>query len=119
MTDPIPIYEEGKVIELQPGIYQVKVLGSWFVKVGDFSLSLREVGTGNLIKWRRTKFGAFDYVFKLKARDIGTIDIPKWAKYSISFRNPENVIVTRMGPFGITLPLNRAIPNSEIRIVIG
>ena len=119
MIGPIGIYEEGRVIELQPGIHKVKILGSWLVQTYGFKVFLKEVNGDKIIEWRGINMGANDYAFGMKAKNVGVLDIERWTKYSIHFENPHHVKVTLLGPFFIGALLNRQIPNREIKIVIG
>ncbi len=115
----INIKEEGKIIELQPGIYKVKLIGSWFVDVGNFSLSIQDIDTNNIIKWRRSELGAFSKVKGMDAKIIGTIDIPSWTNYSVHFENTQDLAIYRMGIFGRFLFKRFAKRTSNLIIAVG
>jgi len=119
MIGPIGIYEEGKIIELQPGIHKVKILGSWLVQLYGFKVILKEVKGDKVIEWRRNVMGSNDYAYGKKAKNVAVLDIERWTKYSIHFENPHHVKVVILGPFFLGAIFNKKIPNREIKIAIG
>ncbi|WP_299115270.1 hypothetical protein [uncultured Winogradskyella sp.] len=119
MIGPIGIYEEGRIIELEPGIHDIKILGSWLVSLDNFKIYFKEINSNKIICWKERTFRTNHYVSGKKAKVIADVDIDKRSKYSIHFENPSHIKVIFMGPFGLGILLNRKIPNSEIKISIG
>tara|TARA_R100000935_G_scaffold28236_1_gene48549 strand:- start:248 stop:604 length:357 start_codon:yes stop_codon:yes gene_type:complete len=118
MRTPINILDSGKEIELQPGIYSVRVLGGWKIKTSKFSLELRHTTSDLKIELRKTFWRIQSYELKKRAKKIGSVDIPKWGNYTIHFKHPEDLKVKRDN-----IPLLSIFQNyqsmEEIRIIIG
>ncbi|WP_037314682.1 hypothetical protein [Salegentibacter sp. Hel_I_6] len=108
----------GKIIELQPGIYSVKVLGGWKVKTGDFSLELRHIDSDLKIKLKKTFWRIQSFAFKSRAKKIGSVDIPKWGSYSVQFKNANHLKIKKSNLFLIS-SFQKFKPIEEIQIIIG
>ncbi|WP_369999695.1 hypothetical protein [Winogradskyella sp.] len=119
MLKPIGIYQEGKIIELNYGIYDIKILGSWLVSINNFKIYLKDVSGNRIIYWKEKTIRPNAYFKGKKAKIVADIDIDKGGQYSIHFENPSHVKVTYMGFFGLGILLNRKVPNHEIKIAIG
>ncbi len=119
MIGPIGIYEQGHIIELQPGIYTIKALDSWLVRINNFKVRFREVNGDLELTWKKKKLGANDHAFKRKTKSIGEVHVPKWTKYSIHFENQKSLRVIKMNyGFFIGLIMDKAIPPEQVQIVL-
>ena len=65
MTNSINITISGEVIYLTTGIYSVKVIGGWDVKLGNFDLQLTKVDNGQKI-FTKNPFGGFNPMYVRK-----------------------------------------------------
>ena len=118
MKTPINIIDSGKEIELQPGIYSVKVLGGWKIKTNEFSLELRHTKSDLRIDLRNTFWRVQSFEFKTRAKKIGSVDVPKWGNYTIHFKNPEDLKVKRDN-IPILSIFQKYQSTEKIQIVIG
>jgi len=118
MTSPINIHDSGKKIYLLYGIYNIRVLGGWNVKVGNFSISLRNIKNGRIIESRRTNMRVQSYAFRQRAKRILIIDITEEGEYIIEFKNSTNLKVKKSNLI-LQYLWDSPIPNKNIEICIG
>ena len=118
MKTQINIIDSGKEIELQPGIYSVRVLGGWKIKTNEFSLELRHTKSDLKIDLRKTFWRVQSFELKTRAKKIGSVDVPKWGDYTIHFKNPEDLKVKRDN-IPILSIFQKYQSTEKIQIVIG
>ena len=116
--NPINITDKKKQIELQPGIYYLKVLGGWKVATNNFSVILREIDGDLVIRSRKSFWKIQSYAFGKRAKKIASVDIPKWTSYEIEFVNPECLKVKWSNLFLFNF-LQKYTPTEKIQICIG
>ncbi|RNC88526.1 MAG: hypothetical protein ED555_12870 [Allomuricauda sp.] len=115
---PINIYDSGKAIELQVGIYRVKVLGGWDVSVGEFAIEFKNRSNGKIITPKITNWRIQSYEFGERAKKIMTLDISERGVYLIEFKNQTDLRVRRSNLFFMRL-FEQELPNEKLEIWIG
>ena len=104
-------------MELPVGVYSLKVLGGWKVITNNFSVILREVNGGTVIKSKETFWKIQSFAFGKRAKKIASIDIPKRATYEIEFLNPSDLKVKKSNLMTLGLFQNY-LPTNEIQVCI-
>ena len=117
MNYPISIHSNDQKQYLSVGIYSVKVLGGWGVKVNDFSVILKKDESNLVIKAEETIWRYQSYAFKQRAKRILILDIYESGNYTIEFVNAESLKVKPSSMF-IHRFLEKEIPNENLRICI-
>lgn len=116
---PISIYDSGKLIDIsESNKYSVKVIGGWDVKVGDFTFTLKNIKTGNIINPELTNWRVQSYEFGERAKKIMKLEIPETGKYCVEFKNQETLQVRPSNIF-IRKLFEKEIPNGTLSIWIG
>ena len=118
MKSPINIHSVNQKIYLSVGIYSVKVLGGWSVKVNNFSVSLRKIENGLVIKSEDTIWKYQSYVFKKRARKIAVLDVYESGNFIVEFKNSKSLQVRRSNLI-ISRIFEKEIPNKDLEICIG
>lgn len=119
MVSPINIHDSGKIIELFTGIYSVKVLGGWGVKVGDFSFTLKNIKNNRIIRPKGTQLRVQSFELNKRAKKIMSLDIPEYGKYIIEFKNQSSLEVRYTNLFISKLFFEKPMSNKSIEIYIG
>lgn len=104
-------------MELPVGIYSLKVLGGWKVITNNFSVILREVNGGTVIKPKETFWKIQSFAFGKRAKKIASVDIPKRATYEIEFLNPSDLKVKKSNLITLGFCQNY-LPTNEIQVCI-
>ncbi|WP_438711939.1 hypothetical protein ACSTS3_05440 [Aquimarina muelleri] len=117
MNHPISIHSNDQKQYLSVGIYSVKVLGGWGVKVKDFSIIFKKVGSDLVIKAEETNWRYQSYAFKQRAKRILILDIYESSNYTINFVNAESLKVKPSSLF-IHRFLEKEISNKNLKICI-
>jgi hypothetical protein len=86
MASPISIHNTGQQIYLSVGIYSVKVIGGWGVKVNDFSISLKKIENDITIKSESTIWRYQSYAFNQRAKRILILDVYQSGNYIVEFK---------------------------------
>lgn len=118
INEPISVYDSDARIELSTGVYRVRVLGGWGVKVGSFELEIRNIKNDRIISPKLTKWRIQSYYKRRRAKKIFSLDIPERGEYLISFKKQEDLQVRPSNLF-LTKFIEKPIPNSELEIIIG
>lgn len=116
--DPISIYDSGKTIRLQVGVYKVKVLGGWGVTLGEFIFSLKNQADFTLVHPKIANFRFQSYELGRRAKKIMVLDIQKPGKYTIEFKNQQSLMVRRSNLVLMRL-FEKEVPNKDLKIWIG
>ncbi|WP_282163357.1 hypothetical protein [Ulvibacterium marinum] len=114
----INVYNSGKIIYLQVGIYSVKIVGGWDVTIGNFNFVLKNRRDSTLVSPKTTKWRVQSYEMGQRAKKIMVLDIQKPGKYEIEFSNQEDLRVRPSNLFFAKL-FEKEIPNKNIKIWIG
>ncbi|QHI36067.1 hypothetical protein IMCC3317_14200 [Kordia antarctica] len=118
MNTPINIHDNDREIYLSTGIYGVKVLGGWSVKLDNFSISLELVGNNTVVTPNSVTFKIQSYVFKKRAKKIFSVDIIQSGNYRVKFKNQESLKIRRSNLF-LAQFFEKEIFNEDIEIFIG
>ena len=118
MTEPINIYDSGKIVELPVGIYSVKILGGWGVEVGNFSFHLENLENGQIIEPKGTFWRVQSYENKKRAKKIFTLDIGQRGRFKIEFKNQDDLKVRRSNLI-LTRLFEKDLENKTLKIQIG
>lgn len=118
LRQSISIYDSGKIIELPVGIYSIKVLGGWNVKVGDFRIELRNRKNDKIIKPRVTNWRYQSFELGERAKKIMILDIVEYGNYFIDFKNREDLKVKPTNLL-IVSSFEKEIPNRKLKVWIG
>lgn len=117
MVSPINIHDNSQQIYLSVGIYSVKVIGGWGVKVNDFSILLKKVENDITIKSESTIWRYQSYAFNQRAKRILVLDVYQSGNYIVEFKNPKSLQVRRSSLF-ISRFIENPIPNGSLEICI-
>jgi len=93
MKKPININSIGEQIDLKAGKYRIDILGGWGVKLGEFSVLIKDIDTQEMIKCKRTFLPVQSFAFGKRAKRIFVISVPKSARYEVVFKNQESLKV--------------------------
>ena len=115
---PFNIHKKNQEVYLTTGIYGIRVLGGWGVRVNDFSILLKKKKSDIVIEPKKTNWRVQSYEFRKRAKKIMVLDVPKSGNYSIEFLNPENLEVRRSGLFMMRLYGDKKLPNESLEICI-
>ncbi|MBQ4818900.1 hypothetical protein [Aquimarina sp. MMG016] len=118
MKSPINIHSVNQKIYLSVGIYSVKVLGGWGVKVNDFSVSLRKIENGVVIKSEDTFWKYQSHAFKNRAKKIAVLDVYESGNFLVEFKNSKKLKVRRSNLI-LTRFFEKELPNQDLEICIG
>ncbi len=91
----INIHKKQEVIHLDDNKYNIDVLGGWGVKLGEFSISLKNTKTEEVIRSKKAILSIQSFAHNQRAKKILTIDVPRKASYLVTFHNPETLIVKK------------------------
>ncbi len=102
MGIPIKINSQKELIDLKASRYRVYVLGGFGVKLGQFSISLKHMESGEVVKcekafWPVQVSLVLDqvYAFGKRAKRILKVDILKEGQYEVLFGFPETLRIKR------------------------
>ena len=118
MRTPINIHSLNQKIYLTVGIYSVKVLGGWGVKVDDFSVNLRKLESGLIIKSENALWKLQSHAFKKRAKKIAVLDVYESGNFIVEFVNQEHLKVKKSSLFILQI-FEKEIPNQDLEICIG
>jgi len=91
----IKIHRKEQTINLDAKTYKIDLLGGWGVKMGEFSISIENVETNEVIYARRTKWPVQSYKKGKRSKIILSFDVPINGEYRRIFHNPETLIVKK------------------------
>lgn len=114
---PIRIHDSNQAIVLSVGIYSIDLLGGWSVSLGNFSISLTNKKSKEVIIPKVTNWRIQSYEFGKRAKKIMTLEIREPGVHFIEFKNPKDLKVRRSNLFLMKLFENE-IPNDELNIWI-
>jgi len=115
MPQPFSIQTIQQTLNLKAGNYSIYILGGWGVKLGDFTISLKNITTQETIKPRRVFWPLQTMIFNTRAKRILSIDILESGHYTIHFKNPESLKVTRSNLFLYSY-FEQPMPNETITV---
>lgn len=115
---PFNIHKPNQKVYLTTGIYGIRVLGCRYVKVNDFSMSLRRGNTNTIIKPKKTLWRTGSYEFKKIAIKIMVLDVEHSGNYTIEFENPKSLRVIR-SHFILRWLFKKKFPYESLEIYIG
>jgi hypothetical protein len=115
---PCNIHKPNQKVYLTTGIYGLRVIGGWSVRVRDFSVSLRIENTNITIEPKKTIWRVQDWGFKKRTKKIMIIDVQQTGNYTITFKNPKSLRVKRTNLFFHSL-FEKELPNESLEICIG
>ena len=92
MNTTINIHKKNELVELTPGICKIDILGGWNVKLGDFTISLKNINSKETLHARKV-ISVQSYIQKQKAKRIFVIDILQAGTYEVEFIKPETLVV--------------------------
>jgi len=115
MKKTININSIGEQIDLEVGKYRIDILGGWGVKLGEFSISIKDIETQDVIKCERTFLPIQSFVFGKRAKRIFIIDVPKSARYEVMFENSKSIKVKRSN-LPISSMFTNPLSNEELEI---
>ncbi|WP_299219750.1 hypothetical protein [uncultured Aquimarina sp.] len=118
MNSLINIHSVNQKVYLSVGIYSIKVLGGWSVKVNNFSVSLRKIENGLVIKSEDTFWKYQSYAFNKKTKKIAVLDIHESGNFVVEFSNPKNLKV-KPSSLIVSQIFEKEIPNQDLEICIG
>lgn len=118
MKEPINIHDNHQEIYLSTGIYSVRVLGGWSIKLNDFSIFFEMIGNVIVVKPTSVTFKFQSYLFKKRAKKVFSLDIEKSRVYRVKFENQKSLQVRRSNLF-LNQFFEKEIPNENIEIFIG
>jgi len=117
LINPINIADSKAKVSLNSGVYSIYVLGGWGVKLGDFSITFKNVESNQLVNSYRPIIALDTMAYNIWAKKIFNINVPEAGDYEIIFKNPKSIRVYRFN-WGLLTSVFQSIPNSEIRILI-
>jgi hypothetical protein len=117
MQQVISIYKSGQEIHLEIGKYNIDVLGGWGVDLGQFSISLLHIQSGQNANCERSFWPVQSYAFDKRAKRIFKVHIVNAGTYKVDFRNPETLKVRHSILFFSSL-FQDAIPHDKVSIYI-
>ncbi len=115
---PFNIHTPNQKVYLTTGIYGIRVLGGWSVRVRDFSMSLKIENTNIVIESKKTIWREQYYAFKQRTTKIMVIDVQYSGNYTIEFKNPKSLWVRRSNQLLMWF-FEKEIPNESLEICIG
>ncbi|MEL6811926.1 MAG: hypothetical protein AAFP76_11370 [Bacteroidota bacterium] len=118
MPNPINIHSKNAEIYLQPGIYGITALGGSNARVGNFSISLINTKSGQIVEAQNTMWRSRFFRGKRHGVRILTIDIADQGNYRVTFKNPESLQVIRHYELFLRL-FFKSPENKDIEICIG
>ncbi len=118
MTRALNIHTPNQIVELTTGIYSVHALGGWGVKVGCFSIELKNTKTNRILLPREQFLRTQDYIYNRRSKKIFVIDIPERGDYCVVFKNQNHLSIKPSFLFAFKF-FNEQIPNSDLEICIG
>jgi len=117
LIDPINITESKAKVRLDSREYTIYVLGGWGVKLGDFSITFKNIGNNQLISSHRPIISLVTMANNIRAKKIFCISVPEKGDYKVIFEKSKSLKVYRYNLAFFTT-LFQPIPNSEIKILI-
>ncbi|AXG69237.1 hypothetical protein KORDIASMS9_01457 [Kordia sp. SMS9] len=115
---PFNIHKPNQKVYLTTGIYGIRVLGGWSVRVRDFSVSLRIENMNITIEPKKTIWRVQDWGFKKRTKKIMVLDVLQSGNYIITFKNPKSLSVRRSNLIVMRL-FEKELPNESLEICIG
>ena len=91
MGRPININSEKEIINLKASRYRIYALGGFGVKLGRFSISLKNIETNEIVKCEKAFWPVQAFAFGKRAKRILIADIPKDGQYELLFNNPKTL----------------------------
>ncbi|MEM6719533.1 MAG: hypothetical protein AAF611_09475 [Bacteroidota bacterium] len=116
---PFNIHKRDQEVYLTVGIYGIRVLGGWGVRIHDFSIMLKKKGADIIVEPKKTILRIQSFEFNKRAKKIMVLDVPKSGKYHIEFKNPKSLEVRRSNLFITRLLFgDDKLPNESLEICI-
>lgn len=115
MEKPISIHKIGEKVSLKKGNYRIDILGGWGVKIGEFSISIKNIISKEIIECKKAFWPVQSFKFGKRAKRILTFTIYQEGEYEILFRNPESIKVKSSNLFIASL-FPEIWPNEKIEI---
>ncbi len=116
LNEPINIHKDSPKIYLGMGIYNIYIVGGWYVKPGRFQISFKNMETDAKIFPEESLLKLQDFYKNEKIKKIFSVVVNKGGEYEINFIHQDSIILKKYG-FPFSYFLNK-IDSKEIEILI-
>ncbi|TCI93049.1 hypothetical protein [Tenacibaculum sp. M341] len=95
INKPININTKESLVNLSMGIYNVYIIGGWYVDLGKFNFYLNKTNNGDIIKPKKTFYTGNLYYKNQRAKLKFSFEIKKGGKFRVNFENQNSLIVKK------------------------
>lgn len=99
MIGPINIYEKDKTINLSMGIYDVYVIGGWYVDLVNFNFLLSKINSEEVIIPEEATLKFQSYFKRKRTKKIFSFSINKGGNYKIEFKGQNSFVLRKQSLF--------------------
>ncbi|CAM1358806.1 conserved hypothetical protein [Tenacibaculum sediminilitoris] len=117
MIGPINIYENEKTINLPMGVYDVYLIGGWYVDLLSFNFLLSKVNGEEVIKPEEATLKSQSYYKRKRTKRIFSFSVNKGGNYKIEFKG-QNSLILRKHSLMIGYLFGKKIETNSIEIFI-
>lgn len=117
MIGPINIYEKEKTINLPMGIYDVYLIGGWYVDLLSFNFLLSKINGEEIIKPEEVTLKSQSYYKGKRAKKIFSFSVNKGGNYKIKFKG-QNSLTLRKQSLMIGYLFGKNIETNSIEMFI-
>ncbi|CAL2105554.1 conserved hypothetical protein [Tenacibaculum sp. 190524A02b] len=117
MIAPVNINTKDSIVSLSMGIYDIYVVGGWYVNLGKFHLKLNKTTGNEVIRPKEVTLKIHSYFKKSRTKKIFSFEINKGGKYKIEFDGQESLILKKQG-FIFGYLFGKQIDFKQIEILI-
>jgi len=104
LGQPINIHTKDAAVQLEAGTYRIYMLGGFGVKLGHFTIVLKNQESGTLVDVQKAFWPVQAYGNGKRAKRIFIAEAPAAGVYQVIFNNPTDV---KVSPTGFNLPLHK------------
>lgn len=116
MIEPINIYSLNTTIHLSMRIYDIYVVGGWYIKLGKFNFLLKRLNCDVIVKPEKDVLPIQSHYRGIKTKKVFSLQIKKGGKYKINFENQETLILKQSNLI-IKSYFEREIPPQKIDLL--
>ncbi|MGG6229430.1 hypothetical protein [Tenacibaculum sp. SDUM215027] len=117
MIGPINIYEKEKIINLPMGVYDVYLIGGWYIDLLSFNFLLSKINGEEVIKPEEATLKSQSYYKRKRAKKIFSFSVNRGGNYKIEFKG-QNSLILRKQSLMIGYLFGKNIETNSIEIFI-
>ncbi|WP_143032242.1 hypothetical protein [Tenacibaculum sp. MAR_2009_124] len=117
MNEPIDLIEDNPKIYLGMGIYDIYIIGGWYIELGKFEVLLKNTDKNTEVIPKKVALKVQDFYKNKRVKKVLSFVVDKGGEYRVQFKNKNSLILKKHG-FPLGYFFGKRIDVREIKIFI-